>query len=279
MQRSRSRFGAGKACYEDIDSATAGIIDCVSWGNFTGDPNPAGRHRRDAPTTPEPRCHPAGGIPNGNAIERDITGGEPVDCSTRATTPATAPPTSTSCPTAHRATTPAPSPAPPATAGVAAGVLEFDAAAGVANRLTAFQAAGVRGVRDTQAPIDAGAGCTQTLTNEVRCAAAGITSLDLSTGDLVDVVMSTTATDAVVDGGTGNDRITTRGGEDTLIGGGGGDRLTGGDGADTLSGGAGNDRIFAADGFIDVINCGGGANDQVTADPDDNVAGNCEVVN
>ena len=219
------------------------------------------------------------GIPNGNAIARDITGGSnpslldagddtgdsaaDFDVSTIATPRNNAGAVTTTA----------------GAAAVAAGVLEFDAAAGVANTLTAFQAAGIRGVRDTAAPVVAGAGCIQSLTNEARCAAGPISSLDLSTGDLADVVTSTTSTDAVVDSGTGNDRVTTRGGEDTLIGGAGADRLTGGDGEDTLSGVGGNDRIFADDGFIDDINCGGGGNDQVTADPEDDVAGNCEVVN
>ena len=168
-------FGAGKACYEDVDGATAGIIDCVSWGNFTG--NPLGE---DGINNPESSSDDTGtpvappGIPNGNAIARDITGGSnpslldagddtgdsaaDFDVSTIATPRNNAGAVATTA----------------GAAAVAAGVLEFDAAAGVANTPTAFQAAGVRGVRDTAAPVVAGAGCIQTLTNEARCAAGPI---------------------------------------------------------------------------------------------------------
>ena len=53
------------------------------------------------------------------------------------------------------------------------------------------------------------------------------------------------------------------------------DRITGGAGTDTMLGGAGDDKLWARDGESDTIACGTG-NDQVSADPLDQISGDCE---
>jgi hypothetical protein len=74
------------------------------------------------------------------------------------------------------------------------------------------------------------------------------------------------------------DAIDGRGGSDTLAGLGGADVLQGGPGKDTIDAGAGDDRIPAhADGARDRIRCGAGR-DIVTAEPNDTVLRDCEVV-
>jgi Ca2+-binding RTX toxin-like protein len=60
-----------------------------------------------------------------------------------------------------------------------------------------------------------------------------------------------------VDGGAGNDVLTTGAGNDVLIGGDGDDSLTSGGGADTLDGGAGNDQVRGGTGN-DVARLGAG---------------------
>ena len=96
-------------------------------------------------------------------------------------------------------------------------------------------------------------------------------------------------------GGIGNDRLSGNAGIDTLVGDQGRDTLSGGAGNDTLSGGSGNDTISGGAGKNvvsggagndtisvrnkkrDVVNCGSGRRDRVTADRIDRVRG-CERV-
>ena len=132
------------------------------------------------------------------------------------------------------------------TATVVGGVAQLEAAAGVANNVTMVRStsASLR-FRDAAAPIHAGAGCTQLLTNEVRCSAAGITA-SIDAGDGNDQVRpfensQAWATDTTVDGGPGADRITTTNGDDILIGGSENDTLSPGTGTDTVDGGPGAD--------------------------------------
>jgi hypothetical protein len=75
----------------------------------------------------------------------------------------------------------------------------------------------------------------------------------------------------------GNDRLYGGLGADRLLGGSGNDRLEGHKGRDLLDGGAGRDTIVARDKAVDTIRCGAGR-DVVTADRDDKVAKDCEVV-
>jgi len=53
---------------------------------------------------------------------------------------------------------------------------------------------------------------------------------------------------AKMDGGLGNDSLTSAGGNDSLVGGGGDDRLTANAGHDTLFGNDGNDKLYGNDG-------------------------------
>jgi Ca2+-binding RTX toxin-like protein len=237
-------FGAGKACYEDVDNVTAGIIDCVSWGSYTGDPN-----GEDAtPGTADDTGTPAPPIPDGNALARDLTGGSSAtlldagDDTNSSGADFDVLAVATPRNNAGAVTTTA------ADAGISAGTLEVDAAAGVLNRLmVARRAGGVISVVDTKAPIDSGSGCSAERTNETRCPAASITAFDVSAGDQADTVGTPSGTtDATVDGGAGNDRITTRTGEDLLTGGDGADTLNPGTGRDVIDGGTGPDTASYA---------------------------------
>jgi hypothetical protein len=82
----------------------------------------------------------------------------------------------------------------------------------------------------------------------------------------------------VLTGGTRGDRLKGGRGRDRLAGDSGNDRLDGGRNRDRFSGGSGNDRILARDGVRDVVNCGSGRRDSVSADRRDRVARNCERV-
>ena len=57
--------------------------------------------------------------------------------------------------------------------------------------------------------------------------------------------ISTGSADDIIYGGSGNDWLYGRGGDDKLYGGSGNDHLYGEDGNDTLSGGSGNDTLYA----------------------------------
>jgi Ca2+-binding RTX toxin-like protein len=87
------------------------------------------------------------------------------------------------------------------------------------------------------------------------------------------VSMPSVSLPAVIDGGTGNDRLTGGRGADDIRGGAGDDRLTGGFGADILSGQDGNDTLDAVDGTPDKKVDGGPGNDTVRADPTDSKTG------
>jgi Ca2+-binding RTX toxin-like protein len=95
------------------------------------------------------------------------------------------------------------------------------------------------------------------------------------------LLISGVALAAELIGTPGNDRlagtekrdlISARGGDDTVIGRMGDDELYG------MPGGDNNDTINAVGGGHDLINCGLGTDDQVIADTDDGVNGDCERV-
>lgn len=104
-----------------------------------------------------------------------------------------------------------------------------------------------------------GGGCqvaTQGNTTTATCPAAGVTLLDVETGDQGDTVriLAPTASrilggDGIdsLTGGDGPDQIFGEVGTDTLNGGGGDDQLSGGADDDTLNGGAGNDTLNGDD--------------------------------
>jgi Ca2+-binding RTX toxin-like protein len=85
------------------------------------------------------------------------------------------------------------------------------------------------------------------------------------------------AGDDKIDGGYGDDWIWGGTGNDTIYGGYNRDTLYGDAGNDTIWGENDPDTINAVDGEVDTIDCGSG-DDTVTADPEDNVAANCETV-
>jgi Domain of unknown function (DUF4091)/RTX calcium-binding nonapeptide repeat (4 copies)/Putative Ig domain len=78
-------------------------------------------------------------------------------------------------------------------------------------------------------------------------------------------------------GREGNDLIEGGGGPDLLSGGDGEDTIDGGPGQDQIEGGADHDRIEAVDGAADGVACGEGGG-AVRADPQDDVAADCESV-
>ena len=106
--------------------------------------------------------------------------------------------------------------------------------------------------------------------------AGGFGNDRLAGGMSNDVLDGGTGND-LMDGGTGTDKLAGGLGSDKIKGGPGSDTIVGGPGKDTVNGGPGNDRIVAGDGLVDKITCGTGY-DIVTADKDDKVAKDCEVV-
>ena len=71
----------------------------------------------------------------------------------------------------------------------------------------------------------------------MTCAASGVTSVDVNSGDQDDTVTMAAATPSVINGGTGNDTLTGGSGNDVVNGNDGNDRLIGGPGRDDLTGG------------------------------------------
>ena len=233
-----SRFG-GKACYEDIDNTTAGMIDCFSWGAYSG---------ADGSGTPAPGDNTGTpfnapvGILSGLAPVRDISGG------TNAAALDAADDTGDSAGDFDAATTATPTNFAGETtsttgqASVAGDTLSFTAAPGVVNRVAVTRTTGFFELQD-RAPVSAGAGCEQVNTVRIRCPMAGLAALDIDTGDLNDTIATPNGPDVSVDAGPGNDRITTRGGDDAIAGGDGNDRINAGQGADDVDGGAGADTV------------------------------------
>ena len=76
-------------------------------------------------------------------------------------------------------------------------------------------------------------------------------------------------------GGAGGDDLVGNGLANELVGGPGPDILEGKAGPDRLDGGEGDDTLVSRDGEVDVLACGNGA-DRVVADPQDNLAADCE---
>lgn len=80
-----------------------------------------------------------------------------------------------------------------------------------------------------------------------------------------------------IDGFGGNDNIYGFRGKDILFGNRGDDNIYAGDGRDRVDGGRGDDFIFVqGDDRPDRVQCGSGR-DVVKANPEDNLAGDCEV--
>ena len=96
---------------------------------------------------------------------------------------------------------------------------------------------------------------------------AGITRINLATGDGDDTLLADASVPAIyafggngndsLSGGSGNDTLTGGAGENTLMGNDGDDRLTGSGGHDVLYGGNGSDRLYGMGGD-DTLDGGGG---------------------
>jgi Ca2+-binding RTX toxin-like protein len=126
-----------------------------------------------------------------------------------------------------------------------ANTLLVTAAPGEDNSLTVTQdASGFAVDENGAATVTPGAGCGAGAgPNTVTCPGAGISQLSITLGDADDEVTLTTPTNAVILGGTGNDRLQGGGGQDVVQGEDGADTVTGGAGDDTLAGGPGDDIL------------------------------------
>jgi Ca2+-binding RTX toxin-like protein len=102
-----------------------------------------------------------------------------------------------------------------------------------------------------------------------------VTTVEGGSGDDTIVIGEQGTSSARSDGGSGNDVIRSPGGE--AHGGTGRDSMTGGAGREVFSGGGGDDAIDVAGdpGTVDVVSCGSGY-DTVSADDEDEIAGDCE---
>ena len=106
---------------------------------------------------------------------------------------------------------------------------------------------------------------------------AGIALADSFRGnDGPNTIRGTNESDRI-EGLAGNDNLFGKGGGDTIFGNRGDDDLYGGDGRDRIEAGRGDDFVnVQGDGRVDRVDCGAGR-DVVRANPEDNLAGNCEV--
>lgn len=84
-----------------------------------------------------------------------------------------------------------------------------------------------------------------------------ITDLELVGGPGDDRIFLTTDVVGNLEGGSGDDRLASRAGEQWLVGGTGADTITGGAGPDTLLGGPGADVVRGNDGHDRVVGYGG----------------------
>jgi Ca2+-binding RTX toxin-like protein len=159
-----------------------------------------------------------------------------------------------------------------ATMDIAGGVATYTAGPYIINNLTVtFDGTGntftfqETGETITLGGGATGAGCTGSGTNTVVCPGASITAFTVNLQDRDDTftLVGTTTVPATVNGGAGNDTITTNGGVDTLNGNEGNDTLTGARGNDVMTGGAGTDRMIWNNGDGSDIMDGDGDSDTV----------------
>ncbi len=229
----------GKACYEDVDGGSAGLIDCFAWGGYSGPDGSATPAAGDNTGTP---FNAPLGILSGLAPVRDISGGtlagvlDAADDTGDSTNDFDASTTATPMNFDGESTTTA------GHASVGGDTLSFVAAAGVANRVNVTRPTGFYELTDS-APVNAGTGCQQIDTVTVRCPMAGLAALDIDTGSFADTIMTPNGLNVTVDAGNGSDKITTRTGNDVIAGGDGNDMINSGLGADDLDGGAGVDTV------------------------------------
>ncbi|MBK8294539.1 MAG: hypothetical protein IPK93_07100 [Solirubrobacterales bacterium] len=151
--------------------------------------------------------------------------------------------------------------------------LRFAAAPGETNNLTVSLDGANFVLDDTGAPITPMFGCVAVNANRASCPAAAVVGrLDISLNDLNDVVLIEASvpelpSTALIQGGDGNDSITSLStyglrafggsGNDSLVGGPNRDDLDGNDGNDVMVGNGGNDNLTPGPG-TDVANGGPG---------------------
>ncbi|MBM7789294.1 calcium-binding protein [Tenggerimyces flavus] len=154
---------------------------------------------------------------------------------------------------------------------VAGSILQINAQAGKANKISVQLSGTVYTVTDNGDMVTPGTGCVAVTVRQVRCNAPNVSTVTANLGDGNDVLDVRTVKRATVNAGAGVDQVLGSPGADivdggadgdTLVGYAGQDRLTGGTGNDTLEGGTGNDTFdggLGADKFV-----GGTGTDLVT---------------
>ncbi|MBM2617131.1 hypothetical protein JIG36_16380 [Actinoplanes sp. LDG1-06] len=160
-------------------------------------------------------------------------------------------------------------PAQAATTGVVSivesQVVKYVAGSGRANQVVITMTGNTMTVDDVF-PIKAGAGCrtVQGDSTKVTCTPTGGRPVIWSRtylGDGNDTYVNNSVRGATVDGGAGNDRITSNATSDNILGGAGNDAIWGNGGNDRIDGGPGNDAISGGD--YDDILFGGSGNDRI----------------
>jgi hypothetical protein len=149
------------------------------------------------------------------------------------------------------------------TASVDGGTLSFRAAPGEVNSFDArfFEDDQAYRLGDRNAPVTAGAGCTQESSTDALCPAVGITALSIDLGDGDDMGEAAGGPAPItMHGGPGNDVLSGLG---TLAGDEGDDYLVAGAGhhEDVFIGGPGHDQIEAYN--SDTIDCQGDFDDVI----------------
>jgi Ca2+-binding RTX toxin-like protein len=123
----------------------------------------------------------------------------------------------------------------------------------------------------TNDPDGGGFDCALSAADEVVCSRAAISSVHIVAGQGVDTINDNrTQGPSVLEGGSGNDQITTTAGAAAeLLGQAGGDKLTSASGDDTLDGGAEADTLTAVGGkALGSSDSGGPGNDTFIGNPD-----------
>jgi Ca2+-binding RTX toxin-like protein len=168
-----------------------------------------------------------------------------------------------------------------ATVSVSDGQLIYEAAAGERNVVTIAGIGNRYDVRDAYAPLQAGAGCAQVNTLQVRCVRGPVQRIVVHASDRNDYVkfMGEASRPASVYAGRGDDTVigTEAGdglygddGDDWIDGRGGDDRLVAGAGTNTLRGSDGDDELLAASKGSENDFVGGGEGDDRLWTQDDN---------
>lgn len=222
--------GGGQVCYFDVDGPTINtLLDCASWGNYTGEGG--------APFLSGTPFNLPGGIIDGRSMLRDISAGDPNLLEAGDDTNDSAADFDHANPAIPRnnagGTT-----TTQGSVAIVGGVLTFTPGAGVANKVDVSLTGSQYSIRDNSAPVDAGAGCTQQRTNNVRCPVASVSSIQIDTGAGNDRVTLQNAVDGTVNAGAGDDQLISRNGDSVLNGGDNIDSFDPGTGTDEMIGGA-----------------------------------------